>query len=372
MAAQSCETVAGGPEAACVRDPKWEALVDDLLVPLPQHRVVVRLIKSQAGSSPERVLVRDHNSPDDVVFQDDQTVDLALGNVFYTLSPCDVTPRGECHAPAKLALFVDDRTEITTQSTHSGRSLRDLFGLPPNARLVRDYEGGGDREVALTDSVRFTDGPVFYTRAIASKLQITVNARVFTEADGVKTTMTGMQIASLVYPDNPTQTTVWFVSQGNREVGMDEALNITGCEVFDVVRKNVDGGFEADRVQREIDQLCDSGQDVTLVREPQPVVIYRALRTRPGYAIATTDVLVPVPGGYPGQFLDWAYLPDDSPLIGKVKGSPQDPRISVDGRVWRQISYHPHGNGGGPPWNPARHGFHTYLGELLSWLYAAS
>lgn len=366
------ENTEGGCEPASHRDPKWAALVDDVVVPLPQQHVLSRLIKSQAGSSAERVLVRDHNSPDDVVFRDDQTVDLAAGNVFYTLNPCDLTVRAECHAPAKLAFFADDRAEITTQVNQTGQSLRDLFSLPPNSRLVRDYEGGTDRDVLLTDTVKFTDGPVFYTRPVVSKLHVTVNARGFTEADGVKNAMTGKEIAVLVYPDNPTQTTVWFLSDGNREVGMDESLHIRGCEVFDVVRKNVDGGFEVDRVQRELAELRSSGQDVTLVQQPQLAVIYRGLRTRPGYAVATTDVLVPVPGGYPGQFLDWAYLPEDSPLIGKVKGSPQDPRIIVDGRTWRQISYHPHVNGGGPPWNPARHGFHTYLGELLSWLYAAS
>ena len=70
--------------------------------------------------------------------------------------------------------------------------------------------------------------------------------------------------------------------------------------------------------------------------------------------------------------LDWAYLPEGSPLIGKLKGKLQEHRIRADGRVWVQISYHPHGNGGGGPWNAARHGFHTYLGELLSWLYAGN
>ena len=71
---------------------------------------------------------------------------------------------------------------------------------------------------------------------------------------------------------------------------------------------------------------------------------------------------------YPGQFIDWAYLPNDSPLIGRVKGSPQDERITSLGVVWRRISYHPHSGGGGPAWNPGLHGFHTYIGELVSWL----
>jgi hypothetical protein len=81
--------------------------------------------------------------------------------------------------------------------------------------------------------------------------------------------------------------------------------------------------------------------------------------------------MVLIPGGYPGQMLDGAYLPAGSPLIGKVKGSPQG-QINAASRAWRLISYHPHNGGGGASWNPAIHGFHTYVGELLSWLYDAN
>ena len=56
---------------------------------------------------------------------------------------------------------------------------------------------------------------------------------------------------------------------------------------------------------------------------------------------------------------------------GRVVGSAQDQRITALDRVWRQISDHPHNGGGGPAWNPTKHGFHTYLGELLSWLFNA-
>lgn len=372
MATKPCEPVTGGPASACdsvcLGEPKWAALVDDKIVPMPQQRVPGRLLKSQAGIAQDRVLVRDHNSPDDVVIQDNDNVDLGLGNVFYTLNACDVTPRAGCRSPAKLAFFVDDRPELTTRMDQTGQSLRDLFSLPANCNLVRDYVGGGDRVIAVAAQVLFTDGPVLYTRAVVALLQITVNSRVFTEADGVRRQMLGRSIAALVYPDNPGQTTVWFVSDGNREVGLDQEITIRGCEVFDVVRKNVDGGFEADRVERELLSLRSSGQEVTLVAKPA-AVIYRALRTKPGSPVAATDVLVPIPGAYPGQMLDWAYLPEGSPLIGKLKGNLQEHRINVDGKVWCQISYHPHGNGGGGSWNAAKHGFHTYLGELLSWLY---
>jgi hypothetical protein len=184
--------------------------------------------------------------------------------------------------------------------------------------------------------------------------------------------MSGREIAGLVYPDAPNETRIFFVSEGGREIGLDEKVEIHGCEVFDVVRKKVDGGYENSRIHQELDRLRQSGQGVSLVTGAEPAVVYHALRARPGSAVNTTDVLVPVPSAYPGQMIDWAYLPDDSPLMGRVKGNPQDHRVTALGRVWRRISYHPHNGGGGPAWNPALHGFHTYVGELLSWLYNAN
>jgi hypothetical protein len=39
----------------------------------------------------------------------------------------------------------------------------------------------------------------------------------------------------------------------------------------------------------------------------------------------------------------------------------------VDNRAWQLASYHPHGNGGGPPWDQMTHGFHTYVDHLIAW-----
>lgn len=353
-------------------DAKWFVLVDDKPVPMPRQSVSVRLVKSQSGVSDGRKLVRDHNSPDDMVLNDEQDIDLAEGNVLYTLPACEIVPRSECQSAAKLAWSVDDRVEVTSRPEQSGQSLRDLFGLAANTPLVRDYESLQDLPIDVSARVAFRDGPVFHSRATESKLHITVNARRFSESDGVKPKMLGREVGALVNPDDPNATRVYLVSDGNREIELSSVIEIRGCEVFDVVRRNVDGGYESLRIERELDQIRVGGQLVTFLTEPQPCVIYRGLRTRPGYPVVSSDVLVPVPSGYPGSEIDWAYLPENSPLIGKVKGSPQEPRINAAGIAWRQISYHPHRNGGAPAWNPARHGFHTYLGELLSWLYAAN
>ncbi|MDX6444629.1 MAG: hypothetical protein QOH71_1703 [Blastocatellia bacterium] len=354
----------------CVYPAKWAAQVDDKVIPMPAQMVKVTVIKAQACVAEDKVLVRDHNSPDDLIIGDNEVVDLAGGNVFYTLAVCDVQPRPGCTEPPKLAFFVNDSAEVTIRKSQTGQTLRDLFGLPLHANLVRDDEGGSDKPISVTDAVEFEDGPVFYSRAVVAELSITVNAQKFTEHDGVHHIMTGEQIATLVYAQNPRETRVWEVSPEKRKIELDKEIEIRGCEVFDVVRKKVDGGYEVTRLELELAKVRESGQVVTHTENPA-AVIYHDLRTGPGNAVPKTDVLVVIPGGYPGQMLDGAYLPEGSPLIGKVKGSPQTPLTAL-GRTWRLMSYHPHNGGGAAAWNPAVHGFHTYVGELLSWLYDAN
>lgn len=117
------------------------------------------------------------------------------------------------------------------------------------------------------------------------------------------------------------------------------------------------------RVTRELERL---NWKTKLVESPD-AVIYCALPSTLG--VSSSDVLVPVPGGYAQSMLDGAYLPQSSPLIGVVKGQPQPQcTVTADGRNWVLVSYHPHNGGGAPAWDPTRHGFHTYLDELVSWL----
>ncbi|BBO34175.1 E2/UBC family protein [Lacipirellula parvula] len=347
---------------------KWAASIDDVTVPMPQRRVPVALAKELASVPSDYVLVRDHNSPNDVVFDDGDMIDLAEGNVFYRLKRCEVTGRGACQEIAKRAWFLNDVSEITIRPELSGETLRSLFSLSTHSDVLRDVDGTHDVPIAIDATALFEDGPVFISREVHAELKITVSSRIFSEAQGVKSRMTGLEIAALVYPDKPGDTRVWFVSDGNREVALDETVCIKGCEVFDVVRKEVTGGFERSRIDREIDLLASSGQRVTVLTGPD-VVIFHDLRTHPGRNFGTTDVLVPVPGGYPAQMLDLAYLRTDSPLIGKVKGQPQEVLTTALGCTWRQISYHPHNGGGGPAWDPTVHGFHTYVVEVMSWLH---
>lgn len=116
------------------------------------------------------------------------------------------------------------------------------------------------------------------------------------------------------------------------------------------------------RILRELSLLSWKTQLV----EGQDAVIYCDLPSTLG-VVDATDVLVPIPGGYPQVMLDYAFLPSDSPLKGRVLGAVQE-NFQFGGRLWTRISYHPHNGGGGPPWNPTIHGFHTYVDEVLTWL----
>lgn len=359
--------------ASCSPAPKWAALIDDTPIPVPQREVRVSVLLFQASASPGHVLVRDHGGEQDVPLAEDEVVNLEQGNVFYLVPACDVPARCHCTKPAKLALFVDDRPEITLNPNQTGKSIRELFSLTDQVNLLRDVESPHDEPVGLTDPVPFGRGPVFITRRQHTQFKIIVNSKPFTEADGVKRRMTGRQIAGLV-SDNPDSTEVFLLEKGkSKPVPLAMEIQVKDCDEFRVIRNNVCGGFEPSRIQKELERLKQGGCRADFFLQPLPVVIYRDVPARPGYAhLQATDVLVLVPGGYPGQPLDGAHLPEGSPLLGRVAGSPQGVIVAADGRRWQLVSYHPHNGGGGPAWNKDRHGFHTYLDELLCWIHRAN
>lgn len=347
---------------------KWFALIDDVVVPLPQRRLSELVIRDQAEVPSDEVLVRDHNSPNDNPIDDGEAVDLGEGNVFYRLKRCDVVERSRCTDPPKLAFLLNDHPETTTRANQSGTTLRMLFGLPEHAKLLRDTEGPEDDPVALDDFANFQDGPVFISRQQEAKLTIIVNGRRFTEHDGVTNRMTGLAIAALAYPEAPDCTVVKWISEGDRVVSHGETIEIQSCSEFEVTRKNVVGGYVDERVERELAILAEGNIKATYIPAPINAVIYHGLRAKLDGQTLVTDVLVPIPPGYPAQYIDWVYLPEGSQLLGHLPGSPQDQRVEALGTRWQQVSYHPHNGGGGAPWNPGVHGFHTYLGEVMSWL----
>jgi hypothetical protein len=134
--------------------------------------------------------------------------------------------------------------------------------------------------------------------------------------------------------------------------------------------------FWRERIVCELRALADGDQRAELTRseDGRDVVIYYDVPTAgarldlPGMV----DVLVPVPYGYPAM-IDLAGLEAGSPLLPHLRGGTNlQGVITVGSRVFQLASYHPHSNGGGPPWDPSLHGFHTYFGEVLAWLAAVS
>ena len=127
-----------------------------------------------------------------------------------------------------------------------------------------------------------------------------------------------------------------------------------------------------ERIERELALLREGGQEADLITvNGQAYVLYREVPTggiRHGLP-DSTDAIVPVPSGYPGAPIDLAGLPVGSPFLACVKGGQNSQGVcSVDDRQWQLASYHPHNGGGGPPWDQIRHGFHTYIDHLISWL----
>ena len=213
------------------------------------------------------------------------------------------------------------------------------------------------------------------TKKPKEQLHIFVNRRKFEESDGVLPEMTGRQIAALVgVPED-----VAVVRRGNSgdspEISMPDPITLHQAEHFLVTRRTVEGGYDAvevpPRIRRELERLADGGQAAEYHPSNRESVIYRAVPT--GGAArglpSVIDVLVPVPGGYPASMIDLAALPLGSPFLSLVKGGNNNQGVvQVADAQWQLASYHPHNNGGGPPWDQMKHGFHTYFDELIAWL----
>jgi hypothetical protein len=126
-----------------------------------------------------------------------------------------------------------------------------------------------------------------------------------------------------------------------------------------------------ERIDRELALLREGGQVAEIFVQDRLLILYRKIPTG-GIALGlptTEDVVVPVPPGYPASMIDLAGLPIGSPFLGRARGSQNNQGIvHADGRQWQLASYHPHNGGGGPPWDQMRHGFHTYMDQLIAWL----
>lgn len=189
-----------------------------------------------------------------------------------------------------------------------------------------------------------------------------VNRLRFDHAHGAKSLMSVEAIAALVGKSIEDHVVRRLLPNGDTSDPLSGDQHVKRGDQFFVTRKKVEGGFE-DRIAKELSLLRESSQAIDYVPGSPGYVIYRQVPTSRG----KVDVIVPVPSGYPHGMIDRAGLPEGHSFVGQVKGSPQEV-VSVGGQNWRMISYHPHQGGGGELWDPSKHGFHTYLSEVVAWL----
>ncbi|MDD5141786.1 MAG: E2/UBC family protein [Verrucomicrobiales bacterium] len=355
----------------CHPAPKRAIVVNDQLLPMPNRFVKVAAIKEQASIPKDHALIRDHNSPHDVIMPENGTADLAEGTVFYSVPACEVKPRPVCDAPAKRVVDVGDRWEVVTKPDQTGRTIRDLFDLSDEVELLKDFKSPNDEVISDDTAIDLREGEVFLTQKRKDLLTIIVNKKKFNSTQGVKKEMTGLEIATLVY-DKPENTVVSKINKDGTEteIALGSKVKIHECDEFKVIRKDVNAGFQSSRIEHELAQLRENGVNVTLLAEPVPAVVYIGMPVKPGHPAGSSDVLVKVPGGYPATFIDCAYLPEGSPLQGRVPGAFQGIE-TIGGRRWQHVSIHPY-TGNGAVWDKDRHGFHTYFDEMLSWLNKAN
>lgn len=192
---------------------------------------------------------------------------------------------------------------------------------------------------------------------------IIVNNRPFRAKDGVKDVMSVNELAALVGESESTAKVRKF-ENGHWSEPLSGEQKVHYRDQFRVIRRHTNGGFEG-RLGMELSILTEGALKVEYVPGQPGHIIYYDVPIGENHGVV--DVIVPVPEGYPAAMIDWAGLPANSDLFDKVKGSVQR-EIVVLGRPWKIVSYHPHNGGGGPPWNPSVHGFHTYVGEILAWL----
>lgn len=223
--------------------PKWAAVVNDTLIPMPGQHVRAAAIREQAGIPEGHVLLRDHDNDHDPIMPNDGMIDLAEGNVFYSEPKTDVDlSRPACTAPPKLAYAVNDVWEEVIRRAQTGLTLRDLFGLAADVELLRDRRSPDDEVVGDRDDASFDHGCVFKTRKMvvpppSLDTKIIVNGRERTVSGHTISfeqvvvlafgSIDAQMIYTMAYAEGPAS---------NREGKMvlGDVVNIKGGMVFNV------------------------------------------------------------------------------------------------------------------------------------------
>lgn len=211
----------------CSPAPKWAALVGDRLFPMPHRKQTARDILDQSGQGREVVLVRDHESKNDLPFADEAEVDLAEGNVFRVIARCAVEPRTHCTGAAKLAFVCDDGWKVTLTASQTEKSLKGMFGLPLGTELFRDYESPNDKPIGDSETVHFKDGPVFTAKHKKGE-DYCINIEGTTHP-WLKPTITTAEIRKLGNLPADQQVVCEDANGGERTLREDEVVTLESC-----------------------------------------------------------------------------------------------------------------------------------------------
>jgi hypothetical protein len=207
---------------------KWAASIDDNKIAIPDPTVSAAVLRVQASVPADFVIVRDHNSPSDVVLKPGEMVDLRYGNVFYTMRATEVGERKACETPGKRAVFVDDRIEEVGTPDQTGGSIRELFELPKDVALFRDLHSPNDVPIELNTAVHFNDGPVFYTRVGTLVVEVSINGKKYATQSGKNS------VPHLKGLDGVSASDILSELRGSKFVDLKETdhVQIKGGEVF--------------------------------------------------------------------------------------------------------------------------------------------
>lgn len=228
--------------AASAAEPKWFANINDVSVPAPRRVVSAALLKQLSNIPEDNILVRDHNDKkSDIHLSDPEEVDLAEGNVFYSINRCMARSREDCSAPAKLSVLVDDEPKIILKKRYSARMLRDLYLITGGTNLLRDYESPSDEIIDPDTKLNFADGPVFVTRK-SSQVTIHVNTESVTVE---KCEITYTEIVSLAYANFDFSKYAYTVTykdgcpnQPEGQLTKGDSVHITQGMKFNVARSD--------------------------------------------------------------------------------------------------------------------------------------
>lgn len=202
---------AEGNAEQCGPASKWAALIDDTHVPAPQRRVRVSVLKAQGGIPQDHTLFRDSSPRGDVPLRDDEEIDLAEGNVFYSQQGCFEVPAAPCSGKPKFAFFVDDRHKETLNPRQTGKSLRELFGLTEDQCLLRDLDSPNDDRIEPDEAVEFGEGNVFISRCDSNQpaeIKIFVNTREKTVS---QKKLSFDEVVRLAFPKPPSGPNIDFL-----------------------------------------------------------------------------------------------------------------------------------------------------------------